>query len=376
MKTSETMRKQLSDLQVSAKAQEIHNRAIIIDAHCDILMPIADGKFRLGDDITLPDPKTWQPPLGLIESLGLDMRAFSAHTQYFGCMGQYSIPLFKRGGLTVQVCGIFLDTIHLQYALQRGLQMAWWLHKEAEDNPDFEVVTTAADIRRLKQEGKCGGILALEGLDALGFDLRFLDIYYRLGLRVACLTHNRRNFFADGPQPFIKTGGLTEAGRQAVTRMDELGIVVDLAHTNHHAYWEILELTKNPIIISHRSSRQYFGEHPEESPFYPGVDISRGRERLEALQKKGGVFGVIFFSNETIADVVADMEYVIDTIGPDHVGLGSDLFGIDTSPVGLTDMSKLPLLTEALVRRGHSEEVILKILGGNMLRVFETVWKG
>ena len=99
-----------------------------------------------------------------------------------------------------------------------------------------------------------------------------------------------------------------------------------------------------------------------------------GRERLEALARNGGVFGIIFFSLETLDDLVADIEYVIDTIGPDHVGLGSDLYGYDTCPPELTDMSKLPVLTEALVRRGHSDDVILKVLGGNFMRVFEQVW--
>lgn len=365
METSENIKK---------RAQELHRQAIVIDSHSDILMPIADGKIRLGDDVNLPDPLTWEPPLGLVESLGPDMGGFSAHTRYFGPIGQYSIPVFKRGGLTVQVCGIYLENRHLQRALERGLEMTWWLHKEAEQNVDFEMVTTAADIRRIKQEGKIGGLLALEGLDALGFELRFLDIYYKLGMRMACLSHNRRNFFADGPQPYIKTGGLTDLGKEAIKRMNELGVVVDVAHTNHHCYWEILELTQKPVVISHRSSRQYFMDNPQDSPYHPAVDVSRGRERLEALAKNGGVLGIIFFGLKTLEDIVADIEYVIDTIGPDHVGLGSDLYGYDTCPPEFTDMSKLPVLTEALVRRGHSDEVILKVLGGNFMCVFEQVW--
>ena len=363
-----------TDEQIQQHARALHQRAIVIDSHSDLLMPIADGKMRLAQELHLPLPEEFTPPAGLMESLGPDMHGYSAHTQYFGTMGQFSLPQFKRGGLTVQVCGIYLENIHLQRALERGLDMTWWLYKEAEENPDFEVVTTAGAIRRIKQEGKVGGVLALEGLDALGFDVRYLDLYYRLGLRVACLTHNRRNMFADGPVAGVKTGGLTHMGRQAVQRMNELGIVVDLAHSNHHTYWEVLEMVNQPVIISHRSSRNYFPQKPEDSPYHPGVDVSRGRERLEALAKNGGVFGIIFFSHKTIDDVVADIEYVIDTIGPDHVGYGADLYGWDTSPRGLEDVSKYPLLTEALVRRGHSDEVILKILGENFMRVFTQVW--
>jgi membrane dipeptidase len=356
-------------------ALELHRRAVVIDAHSDLLMPIADSKTRLGEELSLPDPAGWQPPIGLIESLGPDMQGFSAHTQYFGVMGQFSIPQFKRGGVTVQVCGIYLENRHLQRALERGLDMVWCFHREIEDNPDFELVTTVDDIRRVKRDGKVGGVLALEGLDVLGFDGRYLDLYYKLGLRIACLTHNRRNMFADGPVPGVKTGGLTAMGRQAVKRMEELGIVVDLAHSNLVAYEEVLDMATKPVIVSHRSPRNYFPRRPEDSAFHPATDVSRGRERLEALAKNGGVLGVIFFGAKTIDDLAAEIEYVIDTVGPDHVGYGADFYGIDTSPKGLEDVSKYPLLTEALVRRGHSDEVILKILGENFIRVFEQVWR-
>jgi membrane dipeptidase len=253
--------------------------------------------------------------------------------------------------------------------------MTWCLHREAEEYDDFELVTTVEDIRRLKREGKCGGILAFEGLEPLGFDLRFLDLFYKLGLRMASLTHNRRNFFADGLQGHIQTGGLTDLGKQAVRRMNELGIVIDLGHMNQVGFWEILDISQAPVVLSHTSPRKLFPLRADESPWHPARDVSRGRERLEALARNGGVVGAVFYGQEDIEDVVADIEYVIDLVGPDHVGLGSDLYGMDTSPKGLEDISRIPALTEALVRRGHSDETILKFLGGNYVRVFERVWK-
>jgi membrane dipeptidase len=92
-------------------------------------------------------------------------------------------------------------------------------------------------------EGKCGGILAFEGFESLGSDLRFLDLFYKLGLRVASLTHSRRNFFADGTQQDMQSGGLTTLGKQAVKRMNEQGIVIDLGHLNQVGFWEVLELS-------------------------------------------------------------------------------------------------------------------------------------
>lgn len=361
----------MSARNVDTHAAELHKRAIVIDGHCDILMPIADGKIRLQERVKVPNPTTWEPPLGVKP----DVAGFSPHTSYFGTIGQYSIPQFLAGGLTVQVCAIYLRNGDLERALQRGLEMTWWLHREAEENDDFELVTTVADIHRVKREGKCGSILAFEGFEPLGFDLRFLDLFYELGLRMASLTHSRRNFFADGLQRNVKTGGLTNLGKQAVKRMNELGIVVDLGHLNQVGFWEVLELTDAPLVFSHTAPSRFFPLNAEDSPRHSCLDVSRGRERLEAIARNGGVVGVIFYDQKGLDEVVADMEYIMEIIGSDHVGLGSDLYGMEKAPKGLEDMSKVPAITKRLVERGHSDEVILKILGSNYMRVFEQVWK-
>ncbi len=253
--------------------------------------------------------------------------------------------------------------------------MVWAFHREAEENDNFEIARSIADILRIKSENKCGGILTFEGFEPLGHELKNLDIFYKLGLRIAGFTHNRRNPFADGTQSHVKTGGLTELGKLAVKRMNELGIVIDLAHINQVGFWEILELTNKPVIISHRSALEEYPIKAEHSSAHPRLDVTGGPERLEALAKNGGVFGVLFWGLKDIDEVVSEIEYVIEMIGPDHVGLGSDLYGMDYAPRGLEDISKIPALTEALVGRGHSDEAILKFLGGNYLRVFEQVWK-
>ncbi len=354
-------------------AAELHRQAIVIDCHSDILMPIADGYVRLGQQVKVPDPDQWRPPFPMPPKP-------SEYTPWprgdrFGCIGQYSLPQFLKGGLTAQVCAIFVEDEQLNGALRRALEMVWWLYREVEENEDFELVTSVADIHRLKREGKCGGIMALEALEPVGYDLKLLDIFYALGLRMACLTHNRRNYYADGTQHNIKTGGLTGPGKEAVRRMNELGIVVDVGHLNQVGFWDTLEIATEPVVLSHRSPRKYFPLKPEDSPFHPSYDVSRGRERLEALAANGGVFGVFLLAAKDVDDVVDDIEHVIDLVGPDHVGLGSDLYGLHAAPKGLEDISKVPAITECMVRRGHSDEVILKVLGGNFVRVFEQVWR-
>lgn len=362
-------------MKLSNHAKELHEQAIIIDGHCDILVPVTDRKVRLGEWTQIPDPTTWEPPMGFEMDPSSNIYDFSPHTQYFGPAGQYSIPQFIQGGLTAQACAIYLEDTHLDRALQRALEMTWWLYKEAEDNPNFELITRVADIHKIKREGKCGGFLTFEGLEPLGFDLRFLDLFYKFGLRMASLSHARRNFFADGQRANVKTGGLTELGKQAVKRMNELGIVVDLGHINLTGFWEVIELCKAPLVFSHTSPRKYFPARSEDSSLYPTFIMEQGHERLRAIADTGGVVGVIFYNQEDLDEVIKDIEYVIDIVGPDHVGLGSDLYGFERAPKNLEDMSKLPAITQRLLERGHSDENILKILGENYLRVFSKVWK-
>lgn len=365
---------------VETRLRDVMRQAIVIDGHSDILIPVTDGKMRLGERVNVPDPATWTPPLGQSGGAGSPF-GFPQHALYFGPMGQFDIPRFIEGGVTVQVCAIYLDDEQLDAGLKRGLEMAWHLHHAVEENPDFELVTRAADIRRLKQEGKCGAILSFEGFEALGADLRMLDLYYRLGLRIGSLTHVRRTLYADGCYAAEKAGGLTKLGRQAIQRMNALGIVVDLVHIHEVGFWEVLDLTTAPVILSHSTSTQFPSSDPGDVGVLgkavprPRLELPRDRAMLEALAKNGGVLGLIWFYHRDIDGVVGDIETALEVMGPEHIGLGSDLYGLELAPKGLEDISKVPALVRRLIERGHPDEMLLKFLGGNYLRVFEQVWK-
>jgi membrane dipeptidase len=355
-------------------AHTIHAEAICIDGHCDILMPIAEGKMRLNERVDVPPPASWQPPSEWRPSVEAALYDFSPHTDYFQTMGQYDIPRFLKGGLTSQGCGIYIEEKQLGRALERGLEMAYWLHREAAESPDFAVVRTTADIRRVKAEGKTSGFLTLEGFEPLGANLKLLDIFFELGLRMASLTHSRRNPFADGLQRGTKTGGLSELGRAAVKRINELGVVIDLGHLNQAGCWEVFELSEQPVVWSHTAPRRYFPADPESSPLYGDLVQSRARELLDALAKNGGVMGVIGFGQPSLDAFLDDIDYIVRAIGVDHVGIGTDFFGLEQAPPEFQTIEALPVVTRGLLSRGYSPSDIKKILGGNFLRVFDAVW--
>jgi len=365
---------------IKAHARDLHARAIVIDGHSDILIPVAEGKMRLGDKINVPDPETWLAPPGLENSPLVDF-GFQPHTAYFGPMGQYDIPRFLEGGITAQVCAIYLDDDKLGWPLQRGLEMTWHLLDATAAYDNFQLITTAAGIRRLKKTpGKCGAILSFEGCEALGAEPRFLDLYYKLGLRIASLTHTRRNIYADGCYAADNPGGLTSLGKDLIRRMNQLGIVVDLVHIGPAGFWEILDLTTKPVILSHSTPTMFPNSDPNligplggKVP-RPRLELPRDRSMLEALVQNGGVLGLIWVCHADIDNVIQDIETALEVMGPDHIGLGSDLYGLELAPRALEDISRVPAITERLVARGHADDTILKFLGGNYLRVLERVW--
>ncbi len=162
--------------------------------------------------------------------------------------------------------------------------------------------------------------------------------------------------------------------------MDALRIVIDLVHIGEKGFWEILEMTRRPVILSHTTPTMF----PDTSPgaqdraggklSRPRLELPRDRPMLEAIAENGGVLGLIHIAHRDLDSVVRDIETALEVMGPDHVGLGSDQYGLEMAPAGLEDISRTPRITDALVDRGHSDETILKFLGGNYLRVFEEVW--
>lgn len=362
-------------MELSDRAAALHRRATVIDGHSDILLPVVTGTTSLIEAFPNEEMERWQvvvdhqQPANRSSDVPYELDRLALA---IAPAGQYELPLLEQGGVTAESVAIFLPENMLDHALETALEMVAALHRAIEANPDrCLLVRSVADIRRAKEDGKVAYILTMEGAEPIGSRIDLLDIFWRLGLRMTTLTHSRRNALADGTQHNINTGGLTSAGRRAVQRCQELGIVIDTAHISDRGFWDLIELVDGPLLCSHTSvltlTPGYRAPWDEINPTY-------GMSKAEAIARKGGLIGVVFWSMADTAALVAEVERIIELAGPDHVGLGTDFFGFRDAPRDLQHIGQLPALTQALVSAGHDDETILKVLGGNYLRIFEHVW--
>jgi membrane dipeptidase len=364
-------------------AQALH-RAIIIDTHADTPQAMLEENYDLGS----PD------------------------SPYM-----ISIPKMRSGHLGAEFFSIWVDvTWPKQDLIHRALDLIDATDQQVAKHTDvLGLATTADDIERLHREGKIAVLMGVEGGHQLEGDLRVLDIFYRLGVRYMTLTHTKNNELGDssGDKPAWK--GLSPLGRQAVARMNELGIMVDISHVSDQTFYDALAASKAPLIASHSSCRALC-----RAPRNMTDDMIR------ALAENGGVIDINFYSgflsqaynngygkiekqveNQLAAararyakqgkhlsyseelqieqrltrdlplpsyTAIADhIDHAVKVGGIDHVGLGSDFDGIDSAPRGMEDISKIPTLVDELARRGYREEDLEKILGGNVLRVMRQV---
>ncbi len=210
----------------------------------------------------------------------------------------------------------------------------------------------------------------MEGAEPLMGDIGLLRVFYRLGVRLLSFAWNFRTPFADGLNAKGSESKLPELGVQALEEMDRLGIVFDVSHLCDSNFWDVCDVKKGPFMATHSNCRKL-------------ADVSRNLtdDMIKALADHNGVMGLNFGAgfvhkdNANVETLVNHIDHICDLVGPNHVGLGSDFDGIGRTPVGLEDVSKMPNITRELVKREYSDADILKILGGNHLRVFKDVLK-
>ncbi len=273
----------------------------------------------------------------------------------------------KKSGSFVQTFAAFIDPIYSQaYAMKRAMQIIDRFYKELETyKADITLCCNYIDIEKAVSDGKIAAMLSIEGGEALQGDLGALRNFYRLGVRSICLTWNYRNEIADGVKDEESGGGLTPFGRNLIKEMNNLGMLVDLSHISEKGFWDVIETTTKPIIVSHSNAR-VICSHPRN--LYD--------DQIKAVAKNGGVIGVNFYPDflnnagkASMADIIKHIEHIISVAGPDHIGLGADFDGIEKTPDGINGVESVSAVLEEMGKLNYSEEIIEKFAGGNFLRL-------
>jgi membrane dipeptidase len=372
------------------RAVALQKKAVVVDGHNDIPTIMADEDYDIG-----------------VSSVG------KYHTD---------IPRLKQSGMTGEFFSIYVDRqyaspewVAKNYTTQggsarRALDLIDVSYRMIEKYPrELLLATSTADIRRAKREGKVGVLFGIEGGHAIENSLPALREFYRLGVRYMTLTHNNTNEWADACCDTARHGGLSEFGREVVAEMNRLGMLVDVSHVSDETMSDVLDVSKAPVIASHSSAR-VFSNHKRNVPdellkriaqnggvvmvnFYPAFLDERvrvaGLERDQRLKAQRDALREQFredpkrldeelrklneanpLPNTTLSMLVDHIEHIAKVAGVEHVGLGSDFDGIPFLPEGLRDVADLPVITYELLRRGHSDADVLKILGGNFMRAF------
>jgi membrane dipeptidase len=371
---------QTRDERLWQRALQIQRRAIVIDTHNDITTPMTNDDYDLGGT----------PP-----------------TPY-----RTSIERMKKGGLTAEFFSLYVKPWYVEHggAARRTLDMIDSVYRAIERHPrDLMLATSAADIRRAKQQGKIAALMGIEGGHAIEDSLPTLREFYRLGVRYMTLTWNNTNNWADSNRGPATHHGLSDFGKEVVREMNRLGMLVDISHVSDETMNAALDVSKAPIIASHSSARA-LSNVPRNIP----DDI------LRRIAKNGGVVQVNFYSlfvdektvrpqsdardarikaqqaaidekykddperraEESdkleaanplpplpISKLIDHIDHIVKVAGIDHVGIGADFDGANDMPEGAQDVSMLPNITYELLKRGYSEPDIRKILGENLLRV-------
>src|SRR3954462_5430399 len=375
------------DTPVSPHAKQLHERAIVIDSHDDTTQ-------RLLSDKTFDIARRQNN-------------------------GNIDIPRMREGGLDGLFFSIWVPSdVTGMKAVNTANALIASVHQAVKTHPnDLMLATTAADVRRAASEHKIAALMGMEGGHMINDDLAQLRKYAADGVRYLTLTHFKNNNWADSSTDKAAHNGLTPFGKDVVRELNKLGMMVDISHVADKTFYDVLALTKAPVIASHSSCRA-IANHPRNMT----------DDMLRALAKNGGVvminYHVAFLSEEfrvasekkngtvdvamaamskkcggneacttleseridheamargelpkvSWEKIVEHIDHAVKVAGADHVGLGSDFDGA-TMPLGMEDVSKLPKITDALIKKGYSDADIEKILGGNILRVMEQVEK-
>jgi membrane dipeptidase len=364
-----------SPLNYAQRAEQMAQNMLIVDTHIDV-------PFRLHKD--------WED--------------VTQATQ----RGEFDYPRARAGGLNVPFMSIYIPSSYERTG--GGFQLANQLIDNMEAlvgraPAKFAMAYTSDDALNQLGSEKIAIALGMENGTPIGGDLANLQHFYQRGIRYITLAHSESNHIADSSYDLRRRWqGLSPFGKALVVAMNNIGMMIDISHVSDAAFYQVIELTKVPVIASHSSLRRYT----------PGFERNMDDDMLLALAKNGGVMQVNFGSSfvtamanqygvlrkaaakqagvadddafelafrqtqpypfATLDTVLDHIDHVVKLVGIDYVGIGSDYDGVgDSLPIGLKDVASYPNLIAGLLERGYSDADIEKILSGNVLRVWRQV---
>jgi len=370
------------DAKVQARIDRILKATPLIDGHNDLAEQLAENYKRSIEGIASGSDQRQPHPL------------------------MTDMARLRQGRVGGQFWSVYINgTITGDAAIRETIEQIDIVRRLIDAYPkDLELARTADDLVRIHKSGRVGSMIGVEGGRQIGGSLAALRQYYNLGARYMTLTHNQTTEWADAATDDPKHGGLSPFGIAVVHEMNRIGMLVDLSHVSADTMKDAIAASRAPVIFSHSSARGLVG-HLRNVP----DDV------LRLLPANGGIVMVNFvpdfisdatwrwgaeknaeearlkvFHRDSKADVeaglkvwegahprpvvtaaaVADhIEHIVKIAGHDHVGIGGDFDGIDSTPQDLTGVQDYPKLFAELIRRGWSDESLAKLAGGNVLRV-------
>ena len=322
------------------EAKRLHTRLLTLDTHCDTPM-------FFGQDINFAARD---------EKIKVDLHKMTEGRQDATIMVAY-LPQKERTEEALLAATAKADR------LLNGIE-----EMVAKNCTSVDIAYRPEDLYRLKREGKKAIMLGIENGYAIGKDLRNVERFRRRGVVYMTLCHNGNNDLCGSARYNEENLGVSEFGEQVIREMNRVGMMIDLSHGGERSFYEALEISRTPIVCSHSSCRALC-DHPRNLT----------DEQLRAIAKRGGVVQVCLYGGflhagrpATICDAIDHIHHMVNIMGIDHVGIGSDFDG-DGGIIGCNDSSELINLTRFLLAERYGEEDIRKIWGGNFLRIMEEV---
>jgi membrane dipeptidase len=382
------------------EARRLHHEALVIDSQQP---PVVNG-FLYTERMKAAVAEYARQGLGRDE-VAPQMAALAAEEiRVSPAARKQYLDLWGRSGVTV-ACGTFSGAHRMSGAFDRASEAIarGYLFVDALGGA-LQIARRAADIERIHRDGAHGIVIDFQNTTPFGDDLSRVDYFYNLGLRMVQLTYNLRNLVGDGCTE-AHQGGLSYFGREMVQRLNEARILVDVSHCSEQVGWDAIKISTAPIVVSHSASKAVCYH-----------DRGKTDELAKAVADRGGYFGVVIVPGfiaespeATLDDFARHIEHLVDIMGVDHVGIGTDKTGPgpgtesivqypDSMPrhrqgsfdwagfrlkehrltpeyhlTGYRDFGDWPNLSAQLAQRGFNEEELRKVLGLNFLRVFQEV---